>query len=111
MPIDDDKANEILRARLAQLEAASAATADERKPVELDQASVGRLSRMDAMQVQAMAEAGERRRVAEIGRVKAALKRVEEGEYGYCVTCGDEIAPKRLALDPSVATCVDCASR
>ncbi len=111
MPIDDDKANEILRARLAELEAASAATADERKPVELDQASVGRLSRMDAMQVQAMAEAGERRRVAEIGRVKAALKRVEEGEYGYCVTCGDEIAPKRLALDPSVATCVDCASR
>ena len=111
MPIDDDKANEILRARLAELEAASAATADERKPVELDQAAVGRLSRMDAMQVQAMAEAGERRRVAEIGRVKAALQRVEDGEYGYCVTCGEEIAAKRLALDPSVATCVDCASR
>ncbi|MEQ9639013.1 MAG: TraR/DksA C4-type zinc finger protein [Alphaproteobacteria bacterium] len=107
----DENAKDILLARLAELEAASQATAAERKPVTLDQAAVGRLSRMDAIQVQAMAAAGERRRVAEIGRVKAALRRVDEGEYGYCVTCGEEIAPGRLEFDPAVAACVDCAGR
>ena len=81
-----------------------------RKPVTLDQESVGRLSRMDAMQVQAMAQALERRRQAEKARIDAALKRIDEDEFGWCITCGDEIAPKRLAHDPSVAKCVGCAN-
>ncbi len=79
-------------------------------PVELDQTRVGRLSRIDALQNQEMAKETERRRNAEIGRIGAALQRMEEGEYGYCVTCGDEIAIKRLELDPSVAVCIGCAS-
>jgi len=48
--------------RLESLRAASETTADNRRPVELDQTSVGRVSRMDAMQVQAMAVATDRRR-------------------------------------------------
>ncbi|WP_265529234.1 TraR/DksA family transcriptional regulator [Sphingomicrobium marinum] len=82
---------------------------DGRKPVTLDQESVGRLSRMDAMQVQAMAQALERRRQSEKARIDAALTRIEEGEYGWCIACGEAIAPKRLAHDPSVAKCVNCA--
>ena len=81
-----------------------------RKPVTLDQESVGRLSRMDAMQVQAMAKALDRRRRAEKGRIDAALKRIEEDEFGYCIDCGDEIAPQRLAHDPSVSKCIGCAA-
>jgi len=69
-------------------------------PVVLDQTSVGRLSRMDAMQGQAMAQETERRR-----RV-AALKRMDEGEYGYCIKTGEEIPLKRLELDPAAATIV-----
>ncbi len=76
-----------------------------------DQARLGRLSRMDAMQVQAMAGEVARRREVEIGRIDAGLKRIEEGEYGYCVSCGDEIAVKRLELDPTAPTCIACASR
>ena len=90
--------------------AASAASADSRDPVGLDQASVGRLSRMDAMQQQAMALATERRRASGLARVDAALSRVETGEYGWCVRCGEAVAPGRLALDPAAPVCVACAA-
>jgi DnaK suppressor protein len=46
----------------------------------------------------------------QIKRVRAALKRIDDGDYGYCVTCGEEIEPKRLAVDLAVPTCIDCAS-
>ena len=79
------------------------------KPVELDQASIGRLSRIDAMQQQAMALASARRRQQELVRIDSALRRIEDGEYGWCISCGEEIAPRRLELDPAVPTCVRCA--
>ena len=75
----------------------------------LDQQSVGRLSRMDAMQRQAMAQATQRRRNARAQRVKAALQRMEDGEFGFCQDCGDDIEKARLDLDPTVPTCVSCA--
>lgn len=84
---------------------------DDRRPVELDQTRVGRLSRMDALQSQAMALETERRRSLELGRIAAALQRLEEGEFGYCMACGEAIAVKRLELDPTVALCVTCASQ
>jgi len=99
-----------LVARLEELRTSTKETADSRKPVALDQASVGRLSRMDAMQVQAMAQATERRRTQEIARIEATLARIDEGEFGYCIVCGEAIAPKRLAADPTVPACIDCAS-
>ena len=99
-----------LLAERAALEAEEAETQADRKPVELDQQSVGRLSRMDALQQQAMAQAQECRRAQEGMRIEAALKRIEAGDWGYCLTCGEEIAAARLAHDPSVATCVKCAS-
>ena len=83
--------------------------AEDRGTVVLDQTSVGRLSRMDAMQRQAMAAATHRRRNARQGRIDAALKRIGEGEFGYCIDCGEEIAPKRLELDPTIPNCVSCA--
>ena len=87
-----------------------AATDEEgRRPVALDQSKVGRLSRMDALQGQAMALEIERRRRQEIVRIEAALDRIDEGEFGYCVICGDEIPRKRLEFDPTAPACVDCA--
>jgi len=51
-----------------------------------------------------------RRREIELKRIESALKRVETGEYGDCLTCGDEIAKKRLQFDPSTPVCIDCAT-
>tara|TARA_B100000700_G_scaffold288859_2_gene345733 strand:- start:845 stop:1276 length:432 start_codon:yes stop_codon:yes gene_type:complete len=82
---------------------------DERKPVELDQQSVGRLSRMDALQVQAMAKALDSRRQGRLMQIEAALQRIESGDYGICEGCDDEIPPKRLEIDPAARRCVNCA--
>lgn len=85
-------------------------TAAERATVVLDQTTVGRLSRMDALQNQAMQLETERRREVELARIEAALKRIENGAYGYCVSCDDEVEKKRLEMDPSTPVCVGCAS-
>lgn len=84
---------------------------ESRGVVELDQTRQGRLSRMDALQGQAMAQETERRRQAELKRIDAALARIKSGDYGYCLSCDEEIAAKRLEFDPSVALCVDCAAQ
>ncbi len=99
-----------LEVELAEITIASEAAAGERKPVTLDQQSVGRLSRMDALQVQAMANAIEGRRQGREARIKAALKRLDEGEYGTCITCGDDIPAERLELDATTARCVGCSA-
>ena len=76
--------------------------------VELDQAKVGRLSRMDALQAQAMAAEANRRRDVELLRIESALKRIDEGIYGYCLKCDEEINPQRLKVDPGSPLCIDC---
>ncbi len=98
-----------IEAELAALREASTATAASRKPVELDQQSVGRLSRMDALQNQAMAAGTEARRHARIRALDAALKRMAEGEFGWCEDCGEFIGAKRLDLDPAAVRCISCA--
>jgi DnaK suppressor protein len=62
------------------------------------------------MQGQAMAQATIERRRIEIAQIDAAFKRMEKDEFGYCVECGDDIAPKRLELSPAIARCVECAN-
>lgn len=96
----------LLRARREELRELEDVAKDSVKTVTLDQQSVGRLSRMDAMQAQAMAQETARRRQIGLQKIDAALARIEEGEYGYCAVCGEPIAKKRLDLDPAAATCV-----
>ncbi|MDJ0793203.1 MAG: TraR/DksA C4-type zinc finger protein [Woeseiaceae bacterium] len=79
--------------------------------VELDQTKVGRLSRMDAMQAQAMAQASGQRRELMLRGIDAALKRLDADEFGYCQQCGEDINPKRLEFDPTALLCIDCASK
>lgn len=109
-PQFDEKAvrAELLRRR-EELLTLDETSRESRNPVTLDQQSVGRLSRMDALQGQAMALETNRRREAEIKRIDAALERLDSGDYGYCLSCDEPIAPKRLEFDPATPTCVDCA--
>jgi len=94
---------------LADLDRQDAAGSVGQETVQLDQQSVGRLSRMDAMQQQAMAKATAARRDQTRRKIAAAQARIDEGEFGYCTHCGEEIAPARLDLDPTVPTCLSCA--
>jgi DnaK suppressor protein len=90
----------------SQCEAGEAAT----RVVELDQTSVGRLSRMDALQGQAMSQEQARRRRQELQRIAAALRHLEQGEYGDCEDCGEPIAVRRLEMDPAATLCIRCAT-
>ena len=94
---------------LAELQTLSAQSLENRRPVALDQQSVGRLSRMDSLQVQAMDQAQELQRRKTMLRIKTALTRIENNDFGYCVTCDEPIAEKRLEFDPSTPLCIGCA--
>ena len=97
-----------LRSELQDLEKSAK---DAAKPVQLDQASVGRLSRMDAMQAQQMAQETGRRRQQQVTKIDAALHRIESGDYGYCYVCGEEIDIRRLAVDPTITRCIKCVEK
>ena len=99
-----------LEDRKAELLETSSSTTDDRAPIELDQAMQGRLSRMDALQQREMALAAQRRREIEIARIESALKRLKSEDFGYCVSCDEQIAPGRLKADPAEPLCVECAA-
>jgi DnaK suppressor protein len=100
----------LLLERRKELLALEEMGSDATKPVELDQTRVGRLSRVDALQRQAMSVEIERRRQEELKRIDAALERIEEDDYGYCANCGEEIPFARLEIDPAATQCVKCAA-
>lgn len=77
--------------------------------VELDQARVGRLSRMDAMQAQAMSVETGRRRRQHLVEIDAALERIGTGDFGECFECGEYIHPGRLEANPVATLCIQCA--
>ncbi len=76
--------------------------------VTLDQSKVGRLSRMDAMQAQQMAQETARRRQLQLQKIQSALHRMDTDDYGCCFKCGDDIAIARLNVDPASTRCMGC---
>ena len=111
--MDDVQTDQFRRRLLAlqkQLQDLQATGDEASRTVTLDQSSVGRLSRMDALQGQAMSQERGRRRALELQRIAAALSRLESGDFGYCVRCDEAIAVPRLELDPAATLCIECAS-
>lgn len=94
-----------------EIEALAASGEESAAVVELDQSKVGRLSRMDAMQAQAMAKASGQRREVMLRNIDAALERVDNGDYGICRDCEETINPKRLEFDPTALRCIECQSK
>lgn len=112
--MNDEKAagfRELVLERLAALSGAAADKVDNARPVELDQTRLGRLSRQDALQSQALSVASLERNRAEIGRLRAALARIDSGDYGWCEECGEAIPNARLKIDPAAVHCVSCAEK
>ncbi|WP_229806332.1 TraR/DksA family transcriptional regulator [Aidingimonas halophila] len=107
--LDIDEMRSRLLEERERLQAESESSQSSRDTVVLDQTSVGRLSRMDAMQAQAMAQEEERRRQNALRRIQGALQRIDDDCFGECIECGEWIAAKRLEWDPSVLKCIDCA--
>ncbi len=104
-----DKFRELLLQRQVELLSVSEIGIQSADTVELDQSKVGRLSRMDALQTQAMSIETNRRRNIELQRIESALQRLDSEEYGFCVSCGEEISSGRLQSDPATPVCINCA--
>ena len=108
---ETDRLRQRLLAQQAELTDQRETGREAEKTVELDQSSVGRLSRMDALQGQAMSKESGRRRGVQLQKIAAALRRIGCGEYGDCLVCGEQIAIKRLTFDPAATQCIECARK
>ena len=97
---------ESLRAELADLLEISR---EGTQTVELDQ-PIGRLTRMDAIQQQKMAQASRGGHQIRARQVDAAIKALVEGEYGYCRQCEEAIGYRRLKAKPETPFCLGCQS-
>ena len=110
--LTDEQTAELERALVslaAELDETIDAAEESTQPVELDQAAIGRVSRIDAIQRQSLAKAS--REALKIRRrlVTAALEAIEAGEYGYCRKCEEPIAFRRLKAKPETPFCLTCA--
>ncbi|MEQ9363673.1 MAG: TraR/DksA C4-type zinc finger protein [Leptospirales bacterium] len=92
---------EALRADIVGLEEAT-------QPIAPD-VSLGRLTRMDAIQNKSVSEAALSESLVKLEKLKAALKNLDAPNFGLCEACGRTIAPARIEYMPETTTCVDCA--
>lgn len=92
-----------------ELGRAHEASADGSAPVNLDQ-PIGRVSRIDAIQQQRMVQANRAAMQLRLQQVRAALRRLDEDEYGECVTCGEDVGFRRLEAQPEALFCIACQS-
>ncbi len=97
-----------LEALRTELRASLDSDSDETRPVEPDRA-IGRLTRQDAMLSQQMALEIRRRNQARLAQIERALERIEDGSYGLCVRCEEEISEPRLMVRPETPICISCA--
>jgi DnaK suppressor protein len=81
------------------------------KPVQLDQSSVGRLSRIDNLQTQGLTAGLQAREQAKLGQISEALTRMEAGTYGRCLVCGEDITFERLLVFPEAPNCAAFTAR
>ena len=107
--MNPDKFKALIEQKIVQLQALQLEARAACDTVVLDQSRVGRLSRMDAMQSQAMNQAAQRRREAELIRLQSALQRLGQEAYGFCEDCDEPISEGRLMIDLAADYCVQCA--
>lgn len=102
---------EELERELVRLRRSMVVSEETKGPVALDQTAVGRLSRMDAMQSQAMQKELHERELGRLGSLQSALRRMDEGSFGLCETCAAEIPFGRLLVIPEARVCAGCPPR
>ncbi|MHC5065225.1 MAG: TraR/DksA family transcriptional regulator [Planctomycetota bacterium] len=110
MSLSADERTEIrklLEELAAKLEARMDSSGDQADPVKLDE-PIGRLSRMDAIQMQQMAKAGLSREQQQFVRARYALSLIDDEDFGDCQSCKQPIGIDRLRFQPEILLCVRC---
>lgn len=98
----------IIEKRVSELDKQLSESAEDAKAISPDR-GIGRISRLDSMQMQQMTLDARNRQKHEIQRLKDALTRIDKGTYGTCRLCRRDIAEERLKYQPDVLACVRCA--
>lgn len=80
------------------------------EPVALDQQSVGRVSRIDAIAQQQMAISNRQQNTSRLNRINLALVALKNNEYGFCKKCEEPIGYARLRARPDTPLCIGCQS-
>lgn len=109
--MDIEAFEKLLRMELDTVVTALVQAADSAATVQLDQSSVGRVSRIDAIQQQAMAIGFQNRLQLRKRKLEAALSRIASARFGICCECQDELETERLEADPATVFCAACASQ
>lgn len=106
-PVQRDELRADLEALRVELNQVLKDSSDSAKPVDLDQ-PIGRVSRIDAIQQQKMAESARRGARSRLERVQAALSALRRDEYGMCTECEEPIGYRRLKARPESKLCIEC---
>ena len=96
-----------LRRLRDELGAALASSKEGIEVVSLDQ-PIGRVSRIDAIQQQKMAQANRRKQELRLSQIGVALAAMEDRDYGYCRGCEEPIGHRRLRARPETPFCLRC---
>jgi DnaK suppressor protein len=98
---------DLLHQKRDEVQQGLAASREDARPVGLD-LSIGRLTRVDALQQQHMAAARRGRLETQLAQIQQALSKLLAGTYGECVRCGEPIAYARLKVRPESPFCIRC---
>ena len=101
----------LLKAQQKQLQQQIDNSETDVQPVTLDQQSVGRVSRIDAIQQQQMAIANREQDRKLLIAIRKSLVRVDNDEYGYCLECAEPVGFARLEVQPQAEYCVRCQEK
>lgn len=108
--LDDGKTEELHRDLLSlqqEIERLLGLTSAGVRPVDLDE-PIGRLTRMDSLQMQSLAKASRQGLEVKRRQVQAALEAMAKGEYGICRRCEGPIGFRRLKVRPETPFCLSC---
>ena len=108
-PEQRDMIRDDLLRSLTKLERSMKANGLAARPRDLEQDTVGRLSRVEALQSQGLTKTLAEREKAQLEQIVAALRRLEDGTYGSCNCCGGPIPVERLMVFPETLACSTCA--
>ena len=107
-----DKDKNILRDRIkkkiVRMEGQLLELIEQTKPIAPEN-SIGRISRMDAINNKSVAEAALRMNQENLKELKSNLEKIDKKEFGMCISCGKEIKLGRLMALPESTRCVNCA--
>lgn len=114
IPRMEQEARKALKEKIISLidkyEADIAKTEKMTKPVSPEN-SIGRVSRMDAINNKSVMEASLRNKISKRNKLKLALTKVDQANFGLCARCKRAINPARLMFMPESAYCINCADK